>query len=39
MRKLKINLGDLAFALENVSWETDHYLDLETGQVMYLLKK
>ncbi len=34
MRKLKIDLFDLAYALENVSWETNHYLDLETGQVI-----
>jgi len=34
MRKLKTDLDDLAYALENVSWETHHYLDLETGQVI-----
>ena len=30
----RIDLDDLAYALENASWETDHYLDLETGQVI-----
>lgn len=34
MRKLKIDLDYLAYALENASWEMDHYLDLETGQVI-----
>ena len=34
MKQLRIELDDLAFALENSSWETNHYLDLETGQVV-----
>jgi hypothetical protein len=34
MRKLKVDLDELAYALEDASWETDYYLDLETGQVV-----
>lgn len=34
MRKLKIDLDELAYVLEDASWETDQYLDLETGQVV-----
>ncbi|MEW5956106.1 MAG: UPF0158 family protein [Chloroflexota bacterium] len=34
MKKLKVNLGELAFAMEDASWETSHYLDLETGAVV-----
>ncbi len=34
MRKLKTDLDTLAYVLENVSWETHHYLDLETGRVI-----
>ena len=34
MRKLKVDLQDLAFAFENASLEINNYLDLETGQVV-----
>jgi hypothetical protein len=34
MRKLKVDLDELAYALEDASWETNHYLDLETGRVI-----
>jgi hypothetical protein len=34
MRKLAIDLADLDVALDNASWETSFYLDLETGQVL-----
>ena len=33
MRKLKVDMEELAFAFENVSPEMEHYLDLETGEV------
>jgi len=36
-RKLKVNVGEVAFALEDNSWETNHYLDLETGQVITVM--
>jgi len=36
MRRLKINLTDLAEAFEGFSEEATHYLDLETGQVVFL---
>jgi len=34
VRKLKVDLDELAYAIEDASWETDYYLDLETGQVV-----
>jgi hypothetical protein len=34
MRKLKVDLEDLVFAFEQASLEIQHYLDLETGQVV-----
>jgi len=34
MKRLRVELGELAFAFENTSWEMSHYLDLETGQVI-----
>lgn len=34
MKNLAINLDDVAAAFEYTSWETKHYLDLETGQVI-----
>lgn len=34
MRKLKVDLGELAYAMEDVSWENHYYLDLETGKVV-----
>jgi len=34
VKKLRVELGELAFAFENASWEMSHYLDLETGQVI-----
>ncbi len=33
-RKLKINIGELIFALDNNSRQINHYLDLETGEVI-----
>jgi hypothetical protein len=35
-KKLKVSLDDLAFAMEDASWETDYYLDLETGQMIMI---
>ncbi len=34
MRKLKVDLGELAFALESGFEETHTYLDLETGEIV-----
>jgi hypothetical protein len=33
-RKLKVDLAELALAFENSNWETDYFLDLETGKVI-----
>lgn len=34
MKKLKVNLSELASAMEDASREVSHYLELETGQVV-----
>jgi hypothetical protein len=34
MKKLEIDLADLTIAFESSDWEINHYLDLETGQVI-----
>ena len=34
MRKLKVDLGDLAFAFESNFDELTNYLDLETGEIV-----
>jgi len=34
MKKLKVDIGELEFAFDNASRETDCYLDLETGRVV-----
>jgi hypothetical protein len=34
MRKLKIDLSELAFAFDNASFDMNQYLDLETGEVV-----
>jgi len=34
MKKLEIDLADLTMAFESSDWEMNHYLDLETGQVI-----
>jgi Uncharacterised protein family (UPF0158) len=36
MRKLQIDLGELAMAYEDATWERSYYLDLETGQVVWI---
>jgi predicted nucleotidyltransferase len=36
MRKLQIDLGELAMAFEDASWGHSYYLDLETGQVVWV---
>ncbi len=33
-RKLKVDLEELAFALNNHSWENPYFLDLETGAIV-----
>lgn len=35
-RKLKIDQGQLAMALQDASWEWRYYLDTETGQVIWI---
>jgi len=37
MRKLKVDLSELEFLLDDASWETNHYLDLQTGQVVMIM--
>jgi hypothetical protein len=34
MKKLKVDLSELAFVMENASWEISHYLDRETGEIL-----
>jgi hypothetical protein len=34
--RLAADLSELASAFEDASWETNHYLDLETGQIVTL---
>ena len=36
MKKIKMNLSELMYALEDASWEASRYLDLETGQVVMI---
>ena len=36
MRKLQVDLGELAMAFEDASWGHSYYLDLETGQVVWV---
>ena len=35
-KKLKINLDELCEAMENSSYENEYYLDLETGEILFL---
>jgi len=34
MKKIKVNLSELTYIFDDAWWETSHYLDLETGQVV-----
>lgn len=34
LRKLNVDMPELIFALENASYEMDHFLDVETGEVI-----
>ena len=36
MRKIRVDLGELMYIFDDASWETSHYLDLETGQVVMI---
>jgi hypothetical protein len=36
LRKLKIDLSELELAFENSSWEAAYFLDLETGEVLFV---
>jgi hypothetical protein len=36
MKELSIDLGQLEMAFEDASWESSYYLDLETGQVIWI---
>jgi hypothetical protein len=36
MRRIKMDLGELMVIFDDASWETSHYLDLETGQVVMI---
>lgn len=36
MRKIRVDLSELMYAFEDVSWEMSRYLDLETGQVVMI---
>ena len=35
-RSMKINLEDLCLAMENNSYDLDYYLDLETGEIIFI---
>lgn len=35
-RSMKINLDDLCLAMDNSSYECDYYLDLETGEIIFI---
>lgn len=37
MRKLNVDLTELEFIFDDASWETNYYLDLETGQVVAIM--
>lgn len=37
MRKLKVDLSELELIFDVASWETNHYLDLQTGQVVMIM--
>ncbi|GEM_PF-5704713 len=37
MKRIKVDLGELAFALENSSPEAHNYLDTETGEIIVLI--
>ncbi len=39
MQKLQIDLGELAMAFEDATWERSYYLDLETGQVVWITQE
>jgi predicted nucleotidyltransferase len=39
MRELQIDLGELAMAFEDATWERNYYLDLETGQVVWITQE
>jgi predicted nucleotidyltransferase len=36
MKKLPIDFGELGMAFEDASWQMNYYLDLETGQVVWI---
>ena len=36
MRELQIDLGELVMAFEDATWERNYYLDLESGQVVWI---
>ena len=35
-RSMKINLEELCLAMDNSSYECDYYLDLETGEIIFI---
>jgi hypothetical protein len=39
MKKLQVALGELAMAFEDATWERSYYLDLETGQVVWITQE
>jgi hypothetical protein len=39
MRELPIDLGELVMAFEDATWERSYYLDLETGQVVWITQE
>ena len=39
MRQLQVDLGELATAFEDASWESSYFLDLETGQVVWITQE
>lgn len=39
MRELQIDLGELVMAFEDATWERTYYLDLETGQLVWITQE
>jgi len=39
MKELHVDLAELGFVFEDASWEANHYLDLETGDIIMITKE
>ena len=38
-RRLRVDLSELEVAFDDASWERSYYLDLETGQVVWITQE